>query len=374
MRLFGLVLMVAYVGGSVFAHPGPGLHGRGPLVALCVAALIAGLFLGSRPFLLPRGVRVVAVVGVLLASFGLIALQGDQSAAIAGIYFASVFAALRLPGPQARFVVVLAVLGGSLTYALSVAHPAGQIITIVTGVPPWFFVIRVMRELRERQAATLALVEELRESREAQAAAAADAERARVARDMHDVLAHSLSGLAIQLELARVLTHRRGADDEVTGAVDRAHGLATAGLDEARRAIGALRGEELPGPERLQALADAFEEHGTARCEVRVTGEPRELSSEARLALYRTAQEALTNIRKHAVPEWVELDLAYEAGGTRLRVEDHGHGAPVAVGAGAGLGGGYGLTGMRERAELLGGRLEAGPTGDGFSVHLWLPA
>ena len=191
---------------------------------------------------------------------------------------------------------------------------------------------------------------------------------------MHDVLAHSLSALAIQLELARVLTHRRGADAEITASVDRAHDLATSGLDEARRAIGALRGDELPGPERLQALADAFAEHGTARCELRTQGDPRELPSEARLAVYRTAQEALTNIRKHAVPERVELVLAYEPGGTSLRVQDHGAGVPVAVGAGALPGGGYGLTGMRERAELLGGRLEAGPTDDGFSVHLWLPA
>ena len=222
MRLFGLTLMVAYVGGTVVADPGPGLHGRGPLVALCVVALVAGLFVGSRQFVLPTGVRLAALVVVLLASFGLIALQGDQSAAIAGIYFASVLAALRLPGGQARFIVVLAVVGGSLTYALSVGDATGQIITIVTGVPPWFFVIRVMRELRERQAATLELVEELRESREAQAAAAADAERARVARDMHDVLAHSLSGLAIQLELARCSRTGAARTPSVTGAVDRA--------------------------------------------------------------------------------------------------------------------------------------------------------
>ena len=69
-----------------------------------------------------------------------------------------------------------------------------------------------------------------------------------------------------------------------------------------------------------------------------MTGPPRELPSEARLALYRTAQEALTNIRKHAAPERVEIALAYEAGGTRLRIEDHGRGAPVAAGA-AGLAG-----------------------------------
>jgi signal transduction histidine kinase len=106
-----------------------------------------------------------------------------------------------------------------------------------------------------------------------------------------------------------------------------------------------------------------------------VSGEPRALSSEARLALYRTAQEALTNVRRHSVSDRVEIALRYADDGTTLVVQDFGPGAPVAVaGAANGAGGGYGLTGMRERAELLGGRLAAEPTGDGFRVELRLPA
>ena len=74
---------------------------------------------------------------------------------------------------------------------------------------------------------------------------------------------------------------------------------------------------------------------------------------------------------RHSAADRVEIELAYEDAATRLVVEDHGPGAPVAVGA---AGAGYGLTGMRERAELLGGRLTAEPTADGFRVELWLPA
>jgi signal transduction histidine kinase len=99
--------------------------------------------------------------------------------------------------------------------------------------------------------------------------------------------------------------------------------------------------------------------------------EPRELGSQARLAVYRTAQEALTNVRKHAHPERVELRLGYERDGTRLTVEDH---TPDGVHPAAAAGDGYGITGMRERAELLGGTLTAGPTGTGFRVELWVPA
>jgi signal transduction histidine kinase len=104
---------------------------------------------------------------------------------------------------------------------------------------------------------------------------------------------------------------------------------------------------------------------------------PRTLSSEAGLAIYRTAQEALTNIRKHAEAEHVELRLDYGGNGTSLVVENsevsngNGHGRPPQLSA---AGGGYGISGMRERAELIGGRLLAGPTAGGYRVELWIPA
>ena len=105
-----------------------------------------------------------------------------------------------------------------------------------------------------------------------------------------------------------------------------------------------------------------------------VRGEPRELGPEARLAVYRTAQEALTNVRRHATPERVEVKLDYLPDSTVLVVEDHvivGSPPPLAVGL---TSGGYGLAGMRERAELLGGELLATPTSSGFRVELRLPA
>jgi signal transduction histidine kinase len=186
---------------------------------------------------------------------------------------------------------------------------------------------------------------------------------------MHDVLAHTLSGLVLQLEGARLMASREGADPELAEAVDRAHRLARTGLDESRRAIGMLRGDELPGPERLDALARDFERTSDVPCGLEVTGPRRERGSDARLAVYRVAQEALTNVRKHAHPERVELHLGYEPEGTRLTVEDFGAVAPAAA-----ANGGYGLAGMRERAELLGGRLDAAATPSGFRVELWVPA
>jgi signal transduction histidine kinase len=262
------------------------------------------------------------------------------------------------------------------------------------------------------------LLIDLEHAQDAEVRAAALAERQRVAREMHDVLAHSLSGLALQLEGARLLAIDDPTDPRLAGTIERAHHLARSGLQEARKAIGMLRDEELPGPERLPALAAEFECDSGVRCDVTITGEPHELGSQARLAVYRVAQEALTNIRKHAHADRVKVGLSYEPDGTRLTVEDVGADRSLLVSlpgrdgaADRGLGGlvngsagglvngsagglvngsagglasraahggggdrGYGLTGMRERAELLGGRLTASATASGFLVELWVPA
>jgi signal transduction histidine kinase len=217
--------------------------------------------------------------------------------------------------------------------------------------------------------------------------AVALAERQRLAREMHDVLAHSLSGLMLQLEGARMLAKENPADPRLPGIIERAHHLGRTGLDEARRAIGMLRDDELPGPEQLKTLVEQFERDSGIPCELVISGTERPLGSQASLAVYRVAQEALTNVRKHARPERVGVRLAYSPGRTCLTVEDFGRGdggprnggPPVrsagrAAPAGVRLsGGGYGLTGMRERAELLGGSLTAAPAGHGFRVELQVP-
>jgi signal transduction histidine kinase len=188
---------------------------------------------------------------------------------------------------------------------------------------------------------------------------------------MHAVLAHSLSGLVLHLEGARLLAAREAVSPRLADTIERAHHLAQAGLGEARQAIGMLRDEDLPGPDRLRALAGEFERDSGVRCRVAVSGSPAELGSETRLTLYRVAQEALTNVRRHARPSRVDLSLRYEPGGTRLTVEDFTD-EPVPPPAVDDHG--YGMTGMRERAELLGGELAAAPTDTGFRVALWVPS
>jgi len=158
--------------------------------------------------------------------------------------------------------------------------------------------------------------------------------------------------------------------------IDRAHQLAKSGLDEARRAIGMLRDDDLPGPDKLAALAWSFEADSGIPCRYVETGQSVEVRPAVKLALYRVAQEGLTNIRKHAHPERVEVRLEYLRDGVSLAVEDFtgSQDEPAPAAAIEASGGGYGLTGMRERAELLGGTLTAGPTGCGFRVVLRVPA
>lgn len=227
---------------------------------------------------------------------------------------------------------------------------------------------RTTAELAEEQRRTKALLIEVQASRDAQVQAAALNERARIAREIHDVLAHTLAALTVQLEGARVMLAQRGSDPDALAAVERSLHLSKDGLEETRRAVSALRGDQIPGPAQFERLVDDFKRDTGTNAGLEVEGAPHELSSEAQLAIYRTAQEALTNIRKHARPDRVDISLRYQPTSTQLVVQDHGV-APNGQNPNTG----YGLIGMRERAELLGGTLDAHQTEDGFIVSLRLP-
>jgi signal transduction histidine kinase len=363
LRCLGLAYLVVFSYTTVSTHPHPGLHGKGVLI-LIMSILLIGAAIGTQPRAeRPESSRIALLLVVTIAS-AVLAVAQPNGIWEAGPYFVGIVAAMRLE--RRRGVLMLSFSLAVLASISLIDGHGSSGVSILVGSVPWFLVIRLMRQAREQQIALL-------ESQAAEARAAAVAERARLAREMHDVLAHSLSALALQLESTRLLARDRGVEEEVTRGLDQAHHLAVGGLEEARRAIATARGDELPGPERLGALAEAFGEQSALSVKVEVVGEPRELAPDARLAVYRTAQEALTNIRRHASAECVEVQLHYQPQITVLTVEDHvalGTPPPVKL---EGAGSGYGLTGMRERAELLGGELLAEPTDDGFRVELRLP-
>ncbi|MGX6744234.1 sensor histidine kinase [Streptomyces xantholiticus] len=221
----------------------------------------------------------------------------------------------------------------------------------------------------EARGAGFRLLAQERAAREAEAVSAALAERARIAREIHDVLAHSLSAQLVHLEAARLQIERgpEGAfRDQILERVVAARGMAREGLAETRQALSTLRGEMTPVEDYLRELAA----NDGARTEV--SGERRQLAAEASQAVRRVAQEALTNVRKHAPGAEVHLVLAYLKDEVFLEIRDFGGGGKA--GDLRASGAGYGLLGMRERAELLGGTLEAGPEGKGFVVRLRVPA
>ncbi|MGH2833672.1 MAG: sensor histidine kinase [Solirubrobacteraceae bacterium] len=364
LRCIGVAFLVGFVISTFTTHPTPGLHGKGALI-LVVSILLIGAAIGTQPRAYASEQRRIALLVVVTFASAVLAVIQPNGIWEAGPYFVGILAAMRLERVRGTLMLCF-----SLAVLVSVSLIEGHgssAVSIMVGAIPWFLVIRLMRQAREQQIALL-------QSQAAEARAAVVAERGRLAREMHDVLAHSLSALALQLESTRLLARDRRVDDELTRGLDQAHHLAVGGLEEARRAIATARGDELPGPERLSALAKAFGEQSELPVEVEVVGEPRELPPDARLAVYRTAQEALTNVRRHANAGRVEMQLHYQPQSTVLIIEDHvapGTPPPVKLGLN---GSGYGLAGMRERAELLGGELLAEPTDDGFRVQLRLPA
>ena len=212
-----------------------------------------------------------------------------------------------------------------------------------------------------------------RRANDEQAHAAALAERGRIAREVHDVLAHSLSGLAIQLEAADALLTEGSDVDAAHTMVVRARRLARDGLSEVRRAVAALREDVKPLEETLARLvADYGADTGWKASFEVLDGPVPELAVETAQGLQRVAQEALANARKHAPGSAVEVRLAVGVRKLTLTVTN---GAAARSDAALGeSGGGWGLVGLRERVGLLGGTVDAGVVeGGGWRVVAVVP-
>ncbi|MEE1790383.1 histidine kinase [Streptomyces sp. BE308] len=301
------------------------------------------------------------LVLLLLAAFG---AQEAGAGMLAAVLWCgcAVTALERLP-LSAAVPSTLVALG-----AYAVVEGDGWLTTAVTtgGLCLAGYVLRLDAEARGN---SQRLLEQERAARMAEAGTAALDERSRIAREIHDVLAHSLSAQLVHLEAARLLIEREPPGefrDRVLARVVAARSMAGEGLTETRQALSALRGEMTPVEDFLRHLTVA----DPARVTVR--GERRHLPVEASQAIRRVAQEALTNARKHAPGSTVLVTLEYLPDAIALEVRDSG--GCRSADEPAVSGSGYGLLGMRERAELLGGTLDAGPGEEGFVVNLRVPA
>jgi len=346
-------------------------HGGGPHALLAWLAAITFVVLfplatlrpGLPSWALALAIGLSGAGGVVMTALSLVGIGITMT-------IVALSQASRLPTPLGPIMAVLITIGyEAVDVAESRSFDPSNLLSSTVGLGFAYLAMSGFRRLREEKGKTEALLREVLAGRDAQIHAATLDERARIAREIHDILAHTLSALAVQLEGTRLLVEQRPGDPAAVAALERASGLARDGLEETKRAVGALRGDELPGPEALPRLAADFEHDTGIPCRLTIEGAEGHLTPEARLSLYRTAQEALTNVRKHALASSVAIFLRYTAAEAELTVEDEGTARPSPL-----AGSGHGLEGMRERAALARGRLEAGPTATGFRVQLWLPA
>lgn len=332
---------------------------RAPLLAVAIstAAILWHVLAGF-----PEGVLPIAV---LLLSYS-VAASSSLRRAIAGLAIIwTVVAVLRIAGTPG-FDGFAA--GANLAF-LSIAWGAGL----------------AVRGRRETVEATVREAEERANVERQRSARMIAEERLRIAQELHDVVAHSMSVIAVQAGVgAHVVDHR---PDQAKAALEAISGTARSTLAEMRRLLGVLRDDH---GNRSHAPAPALSDVGRLVDDVRaagipitllVVGEPVDHSAGVELSAYRIVQEALTNVIKHAGPlTEVSVRLTHMADTVSVEVVDDGRGAAARDQHTGGSGGvepadgGHGLLGMRERVELWGGTLEAGPIdGGGYRVGATLP-
>lgn len=343
-------VVFAATGAAVFMRTGDAAV---PIVAyaLCVLLLSAWALLDARGQLPSRRATTVPMLfGAMAVVSGVASVQphAEPMLVLAAI------ALLEVGGetsPRAgTAVAALAVLAVETTALLSGAS------TMITFGAPLILLLGMLtgsnrRAYRVRAEQAHALLVNTDQLRAEQRRVAVLDERARIAREIHDVLAHSLGALSIQIQAARVVLATNGDAERTTAILDRAQHLAADGLAETRRAVHALRGGSLLLDREVARLAADHQRTHAGAVTVEVTGQPAPLPADQTVTLIRIMQESLTNAAKHAPGQPVQVRLHYADDEIVLRVSNPMNSTPTTVD------GGYGLLGMRERLTLQGGSL-----------------
>src|SRR5262245_14529032 len=342
-------------------------HGAGAVAVTIAGYVVLGLgllawgFLDAHPDLSRAHTWALPLaLGAITTATGFASTVGRG----ASVMVAFALVAAMIAGSETSLVAslsvtaagVLAIEVGGLIFGGSYGTFIGSPVLVVVGLV--FGRNRGAYRVQDEQAARL-LAQQDRLQAEQRRADLLD-ERARIAREIHDVLAHSLGALGIQIQAARSMLHKD--TDRAAELLAAAQQMAAEGLTETRRAVHALRTDTLPLGEELARASDAFAQRYGVAVSFDTAGVPAALPPDATLALLRIAQEALVNAAKHAAGQGVTVRLDYGDADVRLTVRND-----LAPGAGAEdpatvstVNGGYGLTGMRERLRLLNGTLEAG--------------
>lgn len=303
-----------------------------------------------------------------------LAVIAGAGAAVGGL------APIGITFPAVAVIATATLTGAAMTFAVAALAAVSLTTTVLVADTPHAIIIEGLlaiaaallagasrRQYQDRAVQAEQLLAERRRADAEHARAAALAERNRIGREVHDVLAHSLGALSVQLEAADALLETHTDPEKAREYVRQARSLAVNGLTETRKAVHALRDEPVALSEQLTALA------ATLGATVAVTGTERRLDADAQHALFRATQEALSNARKYApgAPVTVRLDFADAA--TVLSVTNGPCPNGTPTGALSTTGGGFGLHGMRERIELVGGELSAAALDAGWTVRAAVP-
>ncbi|MGR6319811.1 histidine kinase [Micromonospora soli] len=355
-----------------------GIHGT-PTAAqwtLAVVAFAVALALHRRPL-----ANLVGQAALLAVAFGLV-----EDTTINQVGASWALLELTMSARRSRTIWLAGAVLAAIDLTDSIGDPPRRFasglfgLIVEVGVPLLLgLLIRTTRELGRQAEQRAAEQQRRRESEER--AARAD-ERGAIARELHDVVAHHVASMVLRVGVARhVLTD---LDPRVTEVFDDVHGTGSAALAELRRLVAVLRDpdgvrgdaaltaiEPAAVPAALDAAVDRARQAGVT-VEADVDPAVGALDAVRGLAVLRLTQEALTNVAKHAgTSARARLTVSVVDGAVHWEVSDDGRGrVPAAVPSG----GGHGLTGMRERVAVLGGRLEAGPSGTGWRVRSTLPA
>ncbi|MFZ0384555.1 MAG: histidine kinase [Solirubrobacteraceae bacterium] len=376
IRLAGLAVISWTM---VHGNPAPGTSGRRLLITVLFAAAVVTWLWWTRWPIRERGLT--PDLYVLAAAGGVLIGASPRSASAAFVFVAAVAAAVRVPLERALIVTAI----GALAAAVStIVYDRGALalLAYVLG-----FVAAALAGSNARQSVDRAeqaelLLAQTQRWYEEQLRTARLEGSARIAREIHDVLAHTLAGLTIQLEATSALLQNGADRTDVLKRVKRAHELAREGLTETRRAVGALRADAqpvTPAAAGIEALVSEYRSASNAKVTVTIDGRADRLTDEVGQTLVRVVQESLTNVRKHAPGAAVTIELDAGSAPARKLELIVANGPAPAGRTGHELlsrsGSGYGLQGMRERAGALGGTLEAGPAGEGgWRVRLGVPA
>ncbi len=355
----------------------PGFHGRG----LAITLMLAGASVGWVVWAVTVGENWTSQRGLtwdlllMAVSGGLLIGASSSGPANVFVFVAAFSAGARVPVPRAFIVAGLAIVAVGASWVIYdvggpgyLAYALGLVATTFGGGQRYDALIR-------REQAELLLAQTQRSHEEALRNLKLE-ESSRIAREIHDVLAHSLAGLTIQLEATAALIENGADAESVLPRVRRAYELAREGLRETRLAVGALRGEDavvVPSASRIEALVSDFRAAGS-EVALHLDDAREQLAGPAGNAAVRIIQEALTNVTKHSPGASVAVSVT---AGPPLSLTVQSRAPAEVVSRRSSLsatGGGYGIAGMRERAEELGGSLAAGPTTDGWLVSAVLGA